>query len=160
MYILFAFCTLPFALHSGALVCYIFIHDQSLNNKAITITHCQNHFCISFLLVSEPMASSTTVPPNTSNTSIATPNATIISAPTHPKPTVMSFGSQAVSVKLDLDNYLLWQTIVLPIVRGYSLKGHIARLKSSPLEYMFENNELKINPTYQEWQASDQMLMG
>lgn len=63
------------------------------------------------------------------------------------------------SVKLDKGNYLLWRSMVLPIIKGYSLGGHITDLTSCPLEFLSEDAGNKINPAFEEWIAADQLLL-
>ncbi|CAJ2667558.1 unnamed protein product [Trifolium pratense] len=66
-----------------------------------------------------------------------------------------------VSVKLDRDNYPLWQSMVLPIIRGAKLDGYMLGKKECPEEFITAaNSSKKFNPEFEDWQAYDQQLLG
>lgn len=66
-----------------------------------------------------------------------------------------------VSVKLDRDNYLLWKSLVLPLIRGCKLDGYILGTKECPEQFISTNDKTKkSNPDYEEWIAHDQALLG
>ncbi|KAI5421851.1 hypothetical protein KIW84_045334 [Lathyrus oleraceus] len=69
-----------------------------------------------------------------------------------------------VFVKLDRDNYPLWRSFVLPIIRGCKLDGYMLGTKLCPAEFItkVDANALTIkqlNPTYEDGQACDQQLL-
>ncbi|KAK2447644.1 hypothetical protein QL285_006983 [Trifolium repens] len=67
----------------------------------------------------------------------------------------------SVSVKLDRNNYPLWKSLVLPVVRGCKLDGYMLGTKSCPEEFTTSSDSSKIiNPAFEEWQANDQRLLG
>lgn len=68
---------------------------------------------------------------------------------------------QTMSVKLDRDNYLLWKSLVLPLIRGYILDGYMLGTKECPEQFVTSLDATKkINPNYEDWQAHDQALLG
>ncbi|KAL2476210.1 Retrovirus-related Pol polyprotein from transposon RE1 [Abeliophyllum distichum] len=63
------------------------------------------------------------------------------SNPTTQVPTLLNnlspFGmnlTQAASVKLDRDNFLLWKNVIMPIVRGHGLEGYLLGTKESAVK--------------------------
>ena len=68
--------------------------------------------------------------------------------------------AQVCSVKLDRSNYLLWQSIILPVIQGNKLDGFIFGTKPCPTQFLSEDAEKRINPAYEEWISSDQLLLG
>jgi len=68
---------------------------------------------------------------------------------------------QTVSVKLDRDNYPLWKSLVLPLIRGCKLDGYMLGTKECPEQFVTSTDKTKnINPNYEDWQAHDQALLG
>lgn len=67
----------------------------------------------------------------------------------------------SVSVKLDRNDFPLWRSLVLPIIRGCKLDGYILGTKECPQEFIIvaDSNKTK-NPSFEEWVADDQMLLG
>ncbi|PNX62442.1 hypothetical protein L195_g061147, partial [Trifolium pratense] len=66
-----------------------------------------------------------------------------------------------ISVKLDRDNYPLWQSLVLPVIRGCKLDCYMLGTKKCPEQFITAADKSKqINPEFQEWQAQDQKLLG
>lgn len=49
---------------------------------------------------------------------------------------------QLISLKLDNNNYLLWRSQFLPILRGYDSEGYIDELIVLPLLLMLKNIQL------------------
>lgn len=67
----------------------------------------------------------------------------------------------SVSVKLDRNNYPLWKSLVLPVVRGCKLDGYMLGTKKCPEEFITSSDSSKSNnPAFEEWQANDQRLLG
>ncbi|KAI9170103.1 hypothetical protein LWI28_022623 [Acer negundo] len=79
--------------------------------------------------------------------------------------------SQYCYVKLDMNNYLLWQNMVLLVIRGNKLEGFINGAKPCPPEFLSVtvpgSTEIetkpakpkpKPNPDFEEWFARDQLL--
>ncbi|KAK0600153.1 hypothetical protein LWI29_012227 [Acer saccharum] len=58
--------------------------------------------------------------------------------------------SRYCSVKLDMNNYLLWQNMVFPVIRGNKLEGFINGAKQCPSEFLFVtvpgSTEIETNP--------------
>jgi hypothetical protein len=66
-----------------------------------------------------------------------------------------------VSVKLDRDNYPLWKSLVLPLIRGCKYDGYMLGTKKCPDQFVTStDNSKKINPDFEDWQAHDQALLG
>ncbi|KAL2471676.1 Uncharacterized protein Adt_39812 [Abeliophyllum distichum] len=76
--------------------------------------------------------------------------------------------TQTPSVKLEKNNFLLWQSMILPIIRGHNLEGFILGSKKCPSEFLGtqtttgegKNIETIPNPEYSKWMSIDQLLMG
>ena len=59
-------------------------------------------------------------------------------------------------VRLDRDNYLLWKSLVLPLIRGCKLDGYILEIKECPKLFLTTSDKTqKTNPYYEEWIAQD-----
>ena len=68
---------------------------------------------------------------------------------------------QTVSVKLDRDNYPLWKSLVLPLIRGCKLDCYMLGTKECLEQFVTSTDKTKnINPNYEDWQAHDQALLG
>jgi len=66
-----------------------------------------------------------------------------------------------ISVKLDRDNYTLWKSLVLPIIKGCKLDGYmLGTIKCLEQFIVDDSTTNKINPTYEDWQARDQAILG
>jgi len=56
-----------------------------------------------------------------------------------------------VFVRLDIDNYLLWKSPVLPLIRGCKLDGYILGIKECPELFVTTSDKTqKTNPNYEE----------
>lgn len=82
-------------------------------------------------------------------------------------PTFTNLLNQVTSIKLDRTNYLLWQNIVIPILKSYKLEGHLSgKIPAPEMTIVLPPSEdepegLKIpNPEYDIWLAADQLLVG
>ncbi|KAJ0043243.1 hypothetical protein Pint_19064 [Pistacia integerrima] len=68
------------------------------------------------------------------------------------------------SDKLDRTNYPLWETLVLPVIRGHKSVGYIFGTKPCPPEYLprtTPGSAVKIpNPDYEDRISNDQLLLG
>ncbi|KAL2492554.1 Uncharacterized protein Adt_28182 [Abeliophyllum distichum] len=53
----------------------------------------------------------------------------------NPSPFSMNL-TQAASVKLDRDNFLLWKNIIMPIVRGHGLEEYLLGTKVCPPRFV------------------------
>lgn len=75
-----------------------------------------------------------------------------------------SLPTQYNAIKLDRTNYLLWETMIMPIIRGHKLDGYVLGTKLCPPEFMprtTPGSTVKIpNPEYEEWLSNDQLLLG
>ncbi|XP_050908363.1 uncharacterized protein LOC127121987 [Lathyrus oleraceus] len=66
-----------------------------------------------------------------------------------------------VSVKLDRDNYPLWKSLVISIVKGCMLDGHMLWTKECPKKFIAStDSSKKSNPAFEDWQAHDSQLLG
>ncbi|PNY01489.1 copia-like polyprotein, partial [Trifolium pratense] len=66
-----------------------------------------------------------------------------------------------ISVKLDRDNYPLWKSLVLPLIRGCKFDGYILGTKECPEQFVTSaDKSKKVNPDFQDWMADDQALLG
>jgi hypothetical protein len=71
----------------------------------------------------------------------------------------------SVSEKLTRDNFLIWQTQVLPDIRGAQLSGFLDGSTPEPEKELVskdaDGKEIKIpNPEYARWISQDQMVLG
>lgn len=89
--------------------------------------------------------------------SITPSNNSLVSVRTTP---LLSNLNQACSIKLDRNNYILWQYLVLPIIKGHKLEGYLFGTKACPAMILSEGAEKRINPEYEEWTATEQLLLG
>lgn len=67
--------------------------------------------------------------------------------------------SQTSSVKLNRDNYLVWEAIVLPFIEGNLLDSHL-KADTSPPPLIARDSQLVPNPAYAEWMSADKQLVG
>ncbi|KAL5772494.1 hypothetical protein ACOSQ2_012418 [Xanthoceras sorbifolium] len=66
-------------------------------------------------------------------------------------------------IKLDRNNYLLWKSIIFPVIHGYKLDGYLLGTKPCPLEFLpatTTDNYPSLNPAYEDWVVHDQLLLG
>ncbi|KAM6545892.1 hypothetical protein CsatB_026628 [Cannabis sativa] len=75
--------------------------------------------------------------------------------------------NQPFSLKLDMNNYSLWKTMVSTIVRGHRLDGFLNGTNICPSEFVStgsteEGSETvtTLNPEFENWIVNDQLLMG
>ncbi|TXG48992.1 hypothetical protein EZV62_024867 [Acer yangbiense] len=68
------------------------------------------------------------------------------------------------SVKLNHENYLLWKSMVMHVIRGSRLEGFLNGTKECPLKFITKENsedeEVELNSSYENWIAQDQNLLG
>uniref|UniRef100_A0A803QCY3 Integrase catalytic domain-containing protein n=1 Tax=Cannabis sativa TaxID=3483 RepID=A0A803QCY3_CANSA len=74
---------------------------------------------------------------------------------------------QPFSLKLDMNNYSLWKTMVSTIVRGHRLDGFLNGTNVCPSEYVYTGSTedgsktiKTLNPEFENWIVNDQLLMG
>lgn len=75
--------------------------------------------------------------------------------------------NQVMSIKHDKGNFLLWQNIVIPILRSYQLEGHLTRA-TPPLDQLIvippcedePKGLLLPNLEYDIWLAADHLIVG
>jgi hypothetical protein len=69
-----------------------------------------------------------------------------------------------ISVKLDRENFPLWKSLVLPLIKGSKLDGYLLGTKQRPEQYITSTstdpNSKKINPEFEDWLAHDQQVLG
>lgn len=61
---------------------------------------------------------------------------------------------------MDGNNYLLWKSMILPIIKGNKLEGFLDGLKACPPKFIETEDGQKINEKYEEWHVMDQILLG
>lgn len=93
-------------------------------------------------MVSEPMASSS-------------------SSQSQPKLSIQSFHqcSSLISIKLTSNNYLIWKSQVLPLVRSLGLEHHVITDASFPSIVNTDDGKKVPNPEFLQWQNNDGLLM-
>lgn len=93
-------------------------------------------------MVSEPMASSS-------------------SSQSQPKLSIQSFHqcSSLISIKLTSNNYLIWKSQVLPLVRSLGLEHHVITDASFPSTVNTDDGKKVPNPEFLQWQNNDGLLM-
>ncbi|KAI9185961.1 hypothetical protein LWI28_012373 [Acer negundo] len=68
------------------------------------------------------------------------------------------------SIKFDRANYLLWETMIMPVIKGHKLDNYVLGTKLCPPEFLpgtTPGSTVKIsNPDYEEWISHDQLLLG
>ncbi|KAL2517992.1 Glutamate receptor [Abeliophyllum distichum] len=115
-----------------------------------------------------------TVVPSTLETNSTVPATTNSSSTAQvPVPTsnFAPFGmnlTQAASVKLDKNNFLLWKNVIMPIVRGHGLEGYLMGTNECPHQIISTQITIEAgvmvrsspNPEYSRWMSVDQLLMG
>ena len=71
--------------------------------------------------------------------------------------------AQIVTVKLNRDNYLLWKTQVIPILRGHQILGYVDGLQPAPAMLVPETEAagapMVANPAYLLWYTQDQLIL-
>ncbi|KAK4253898.1 hypothetical protein QN277_010516 [Acacia crassicarpa] len=85
--------------------------------------------------------------PRTEKNSEAT---SLVSAASLSKSPTSNSISQACSVKLDGTNYLIWQTHVLPIIKGHKLESFLTGSKPCPPQFIVENGTSTLNPAFED----------
>ena len=93
-------------------------------------------------MVSEPMASSS-------------------SSQSQPKLVIQSFHqcSSLISIKLTSNNYLIWKSQVLPLVRSLGLEHHVIIDASFPSTVNTNDGKKVPNPEFLQWKNNDGLLM-
>lgn len=74
--------------------------------------------------------------------------------------TLFNSSSQNVTVKLERDNYLVWESVVLPLIEGNRLQKHINGTAIIPPKSVTSANGVVENPEYEDWYALDRLLLG
>lgn len=65
-----------------------------------------------------------------------------------------------VKINLDLNNYLLWQSVFLNALRAHNVEGHVSGATPAPPEFRpGENGSLSLNPAYVQWRQLDTMVL-
>lgn len=62
-------------------------------------------------------------------------------------------------IKLDKNNYLLWRSTVLSVIKGNHLEGFINGKNPCPPKTITASNGSEPNPKYEEWMITDQLLL-
>ncbi|KAF7838940.1 glutamate receptor [Senna tora] len=67
---------------------------------------------------------------------------------------------QTASIKLDRDNYLVWEPVVRPFIKGNILLSHIDGLTPASPPMISEGEKSIPNPAYDDWEDVDSLLLG
>lgn len=69
--------------------------------------------------------------------------------------------NNAISVRLDNKNFLLWRKQVLSAIRGHKLQHFVFGTRSPPKKFVEPDDERigKINPEFANWEQEDQLLV-
>ncbi|KAI4332233.1 hypothetical protein L6164_017157 [Bauhinia variegata] len=59
-----------------------------------------------------------------------------------------------------MNNYLLWKSMILPMLRGHKLESYILGTKPCPEPFIIGESRRKANPVYKKWVTNDQLLLG
>ena len=75
------------------------------------------------------------------------------------KNSLVSF-TNTLSVKLDNNNFLLWQRQALAAIRGYNLQHFVFESTSKPTKFLYERSKEvgNVNPEFLLWKQQDQLL--
>ncbi|XP_060969652.1 uncharacterized protein LOC133036898 [Cannabis sativa] len=75
--------------------------------------------------------------------------------------------NQQFALKLDRNDFSLWKTMVMAIVRGHRLDGYLTGGRSRPAEYISApsvegepGTTSEMNSEFEQWIVNDQLLMG
>lgn len=68
---------------------------------------------------------------------------------------LLSSLNQIGSVKLDRTNFRLWNSLVLPALRGHRMEGFVLGIKTCPPEFITDELGIRIHPEFDEWMATD-----
>ncbi|KAK4256397.1 hypothetical protein QN277_009269 [Acacia crassicarpa] len=96
---------------------------------------------------------------HTASQSSVSPTSITVNSVPKTNPLFHSF-NQENSVKLDRGNYLLWESVFLQIIEGNKLEHHLDRKTKPPLHLIPDDVGMKSNPDFEEWQATDRLLVG
>lgn len=105
------------------------------------------------------MANSSSAASETSAASSASDSASSLALVANKYPLFHS-SSQTSSIKLNRDNYLVWESIVMPLSEGNLLDSHLAPNSSPPARLVSCNGKMVPNPAYDEWVSADKLLVG
>ncbi|KAK9214354.1 hypothetical protein WN944_006343 [Citrus x changshan-huyou] len=83
------------------------------------------------------------------------------SSQSQPKLSIQSFHqcSSLISIKLTSNNYLIWKSQVLPLVRSLGLEHHVITDASFPSTVNTDDGKKVHNPEFLQWQNNDGLLM-
>ncbi|KAF5452112.1 hypothetical protein F2P56_027145 [Juglans regia] len=79
------------------------------------------------------------------------------SPPTPPKhnPSILQSASHFITLKLTIDNYLLWKAQIVPFLKGHQLYGYVDRTLPKPPSTI----NAAVNPAYTRWLLQDQLII-
>ncbi|KAF7829154.1 uncharacterized protein G2W53_020318 [Senna tora] len=78
---------------------------------------------------------------SSSSASSATSGSSVSVAQATKTPSLFSSSSQTASIKLDIDNFLVWESVVRPFIKGNRLMHHISSLAPPPPETLSDGAE-------------------
>ena len=69
--------------------------------------------------------------------------------------------NNAISMKLDVNNFLVWRKQVLAAVKGYKLSGFLTGISSAPIQFLSASDKEigAVNPRFSDWEQQDQLLV-
>ncbi|KAK4260979.1 hypothetical protein QN277_004035 [Acacia crassicarpa] len=74
--------------------------------------------------------------------------------------TLFSSSSQTAAIKLDRANFLFWESIILPLIKGNHLESHVDEIACAPPKFIPGDTGNRPNSTYAKWFLVDRMLVG
>ncbi|KAK4276095.1 hypothetical protein QN277_019084 [Acacia crassicarpa] len=86
----------------------------------------------------------------------------VVSSPVPKTYSLFHSSSQTASIKLDRTNFLVRESVVLPVIKGNRLQSHISSVGVVPLMTLLTpGSTLPVsNPEFEEWYIVDRMLIG
>jgi Reverse transcriptase (RNA-dependent DNA polymerase)/gag-polypeptide of LTR copia-type/GAG-pre-integrase domain len=86
--------------------------------------------------------------------------ATLTTAPLSIRSTTPITFSHQIRINLDNENFLLWKSQVLPVLKGHGLAGFLDGSRSAPSETTTNTaGTLVPNPEFEAWQQQDQLIL-
>ncbi|KAL6140229.1 hypothetical protein ACLB2K_058529 [Fragaria x ananassa] len=108
------------------------------------------------------MATISEIPPETTN-SPSNPPLTTAYVNTTTQIVTNTTTANFLTIKLDRNNYSLWLAQITPLLKSKNLMGFVNGTKPCPPTFLRSaSGELTdaINPAYEDWMATDQMILG
>ncbi|KAK4253020.1 hypothetical protein QN277_010857 [Acacia crassicarpa] len=106
-------------------------------------------------MASSPLSGTTSSPVTTTSPTLPEHSAPKI----HP---LFQSSSQTCSIKLDRNNYLVWTSVILPLIEENRLQAHIdPSAPVPPMTVVLPDSTTPVpNPAFEDWFSVDRMLLG